>query len=62
MRRKVLLSVIVSSVIALMVLMTLSPVRNVSGHFQTPVVTVTPSEAEIGQEVLVEAKITVATG
>jgi len=62
MRRKALLSVMVSSVIVLMVLMALSPVKNVSGHFLTPVVTVTPSEAEIGQEVSVQAKITVATG
>lgn len=62
MRRKVLLSVIVSSIIVLMVLMALSPVRNVSGHFVNPAVTVTPSEADIGQEVLVEATISVATG
>ena len=62
MRRRVLLSVIVSSVIVLMILMALSPVRNVSGHFLTPVVAATPSEAEIGQEVSVQAKITVATG
>jgi len=45
-----------------MILMALSPVRNVSGHFLTPVVAATPSEAEIGQEVSVQAKITVATG
>jgi hypothetical protein len=62
MRQKVLLSLIVSSVIILMGLMALSPVRNVSGQFLNPVVTVTPSEAEIGQEVLVQAKITVASG
>jgi hypothetical protein len=62
MRRKLLLSVMVSSIILLMGLMALSPVRNVSGHFLTPVVTVTPSEAEIDQKVLVEAKIVVATG
>lgn len=62
MRRKALISVIVSSITVFMVLMALFPVRNVSGQFLTPVVTATPSEAEIGQEVLVEAKITVATG
>lgn len=62
MRREVLLSVIVSSMIILMMLTSLSGVRNVSGKFLSPVVTVTPSEADVYQEVLVEAKIIVATG
>jgi hypothetical protein len=62
MRRKLLLFVIVPSIIVLMALMASSPIGNVSAKFNTPVVTVTPSEAEIAQSVLVEAKISVATG
>jgi len=62
MRRKALLSVIVSFIIVLMGLMALSPIRNVSGKFLTPVVTVTPSEADVSQDVFVEAEISVATG
>ena len=62
MRGKLLLFVIVSSIIVLMVLMASSPIRNVSAKFNTPAVTVTPSEAEIAQSVVVKAIISVATG
>lgn len=62
MRRKVLLFITVSSIIVLMALTALFPIRHASGQFLNPVVTVTPSEADIGQQVLVKAKISVSSG
>lgn len=63
MRRKVLLFVTVPSIIVLLALTASVSIKNaIGGGFSTPVVTITPSEADIGQEVLVEAKIIVASG
>lgn len=62
MRRKVLLFVTVPSIIVLLALTASVSIKNASGGFANPVVTVTPSEADVGQAVLVNAIISVATG
>lgn len=63
MRRRVLLFVTIPSIILLLALTASVSIKNVlGGGFSNPVVTVTPSETDIGQEVLVKAVIAVATG
>jgi hypothetical protein len=62
MRRKVLLFVTIPSIIVLLALTASVSIKNVCGGFSSPAVTVTPSEADVSQEVSVTAKITVATG
>lgn len=62
MRRKVLLFITVPSIIVLLALTASVSIKNAFCGFANPVVTVTPSEADIGQEVLVKAKISVESG